>query len=86
MRSSPAGSPRKSTTPSPPAVGGLFYFVAWLVVGGYGGAFTRAPGLSWTLAAAFLALGLARWVHRRHAMPMPPAPALGVQHVGDGDA
>ena len=32
------------------AVGGLFYFVAWLVVGGYGGAFTRAPALSWGLA------------------------------------
>ena len=45
------------------AVGGLFYFVAWLVIGGYGGAFTRAPALSWTLAAAFLALGLARFAH-----------------------
>jgi diguanylate cyclase (GGDEF)-like protein len=46
------------------AVGGLFYFVAWLVVGGYGGAFTRAPALSWGLSAAFLTLGLARFVHR----------------------
>jgi diguanylate cyclase (GGDEF)-like protein len=46
------------------AVGGLFYFVAWLVIGGYGGAFARAPALSWGLAAAFLALGLARFVHR----------------------
>src|SRR5690349_32675 len=46
------------------AVGGLFYFVAWIVVGGFGGAFTRAPGLSWALAAVFLALALARFVHR----------------------
>ena len=46
------------------AVGGLFYFVAWLVVGGFGGAFTRAPALSWALAAAFLALALARFLHR----------------------
>jgi len=46
------------------AVGGLFYFVAWLVVGGFGGAFTRAPALSWTLAIVFLALALARFVYR----------------------
>jgi len=46
------------------AVGGLFYFVAWLVVGGFGGAFTRAPLLSWLLALVFLGLALARFVYR----------------------
>ena len=43
------------------AVGGMFYFVAWLVVGGFGGAFTAEPALSWALAIAFLALALARF-------------------------
>jgi diguanylate cyclase (GGDEF)-like protein len=46
------------------AVGGLFYLVAWLVVGGYGGAFTSHAALSWAMAAAFLVLGLVRFVHR----------------------
>ena len=46
------------------AVGGLFYFVAWLVVGGFGGSFTRAPVLSWVLAVVFLGLALARFVYR----------------------
>jgi diguanylate cyclase (GGDEF)-like protein len=46
------------------AVGGMFYFVAWLVVGGFGGAFSRMPALSWTLAATFLALAVARFFHR----------------------
>jgi diguanylate cyclase (GGDEF)-like protein len=46
------------------AVGGLFYVVAWLVVGGYGGAFMRAPALSWSLAFAFLVLAVARLVLR----------------------
>jgi diguanylate cyclase (GGDEF)-like protein len=46
------------------AVGGMFYFVAWLVVGGSGGAFSRRPALSWALAAAFLALAIARFFHR----------------------
>jgi len=46
------------------AVGGMFYFVAWLVVGGFGGAFTRLPALSWALAAAFLVLALARFRYR----------------------
>jgi diguanylate cyclase (GGDEF)-like protein len=46
------------------SVGGLFYLVAWLVVGGYGGAFGRAPALSWSLAAVFLGLALARFGHR----------------------
>jgi diguanylate cyclase len=46
------------------AVGGLFYLVAWLVVGGYGGAFTHYPAISWGLAAAFLVLALARFWHR----------------------
>jgi diguanylate cyclase (GGDEF)-like protein len=46
------------------AVGGLFYFVAWLVVGGFGGAFSRAPLVSWILAIAFLVFALARFVYR----------------------
>jgi diguanylate cyclase (GGDEF)-like protein len=46
------------------AVGGLFYLVAWLVVGGYAGAFARAPGKSWALAALFLACALVRFVYR----------------------
>ena len=45
-------------------VGGFFYMVAWLVVGGYGGAFTRAPLASWSLAGAFLALAVVRLLHR----------------------
>ena len=43
------------------AVGGMFYVVAWLVVGGFGGAFTAEPALSWALATAFLVLALARF-------------------------
>ncbi|MEO8159962.1 MAG: GGDEF domain-containing protein [Arenimonas sp.] len=46
------------------SVGGLFYLAGWLVVGGYGGAFGRAPVLSWSLAGVFLALALARFAHR----------------------
>lgn len=41
-------------------VGGVFYLVGWLIVAGYGGAFTRAPGLSLLLAGAFLLLAVAR--------------------------
>jgi diguanylate cyclase (GGDEF)-like protein len=46
------------------AVGGLFYFIAWLVIGGFGGAFSRWPVLSWALSAAFFALALARFAYR----------------------
>jgi diguanylate cyclase (GGDEF)-like protein len=53
------------------AVGGFFYMVAWLVVGGYGGAFVRYPGASWALVAVFLVLALVRLVHR----PRPDADA-----------
>ena len=42
------------------AVGGFFYSVAWIVVGGYGGAFTRAPAASWAVAGAFLVLAVVR--------------------------
>ena len=45
-------------------VGGFFYMIAWLVVGGYGGAFARAPGPSWALAAAFGALAFVRLLYR----------------------
>src|SRR4249920_339110 len=46
------------------AVGGLFYVVAWFVVGGFSGAFTRAPLFSWALAFAFFVLAMARLVLR----------------------
>ena len=46
------------------AVGGLFYLVAWLVVGGWGGAFARAPVLSWGLAALFFACAVLRLLLR----------------------
>ena len=45
-------------------VGGLFYLIAWMVVGTYGGAFVRAPARSWILVGAFLLLALARFVRR----------------------
>jgi diguanylate cyclase (GGDEF)-like protein len=38
--------------------------VAWLVVGGYGGAFTRAPRPSWSLAVRSWRWPLVRCVHR----------------------
>ena len=44
--------------------GGAFYLVAWLIVGIYGDAFTRAPLASWFLAAAFAVLAFARFLHR----------------------
>ena len=44
--------------------GGPFYLVAWLIVGIYGGAFTRAPLASWLLVVAFAGLALARFLHR----------------------
>lgn len=44
--------------------GGPFYLVAWLIVGIYGGTFTRAPLASWLLVVAFGGLALARFLHR----------------------
>ena len=44
--------------------GGPFYAVAWLAVGIYGDAFTRAPLLSWVLLIAFIGLAAARFAHR----------------------
>ena len=45
-------------------IGGVFYLAAWLVVGIYGGAFARAPAVSWTLVLAFVGLAIARVVRR----------------------
>ncbi|RZA37321.1 MAG: GGDEF domain-containing protein [Lysobacteraceae bacterium] len=44
--------------------GGPFYAAAWVLVGVYGDAFTRAPLASWGLLIAFLALSLQRFMHR----------------------
>ncbi len=44
--------------------GGFFYAAAWLLVGIYGQAFTRAPIASWTLLLAFLGLATWRFLHR----------------------
>jgi diguanylate cyclase (GGDEF)-like protein len=46
------------------AAGGLFYVVAWGVVGGYGGAFTRAPVISWSLLVGLFALAIVRLLLR----------------------
>ncbi|HVF35557.1 MAG TPA: GGDEF domain-containing protein [Candidatus Saccharimonadia bacterium] len=43
-------------------VGGVFYLVGWLIVGGYGGAFERHRALATLLAAAFMLLAIARHV------------------------
>lgn len=48
--------------------GGPFYAAAWLLVGIYGNAFTRAPILSWGLLLAFIGLTVCRFLHR----PLPP--------------
>ena len=53
-------------------VGGVFYLVGWLIVGGYGGAFTRDPGLALLLAGAFLLLAVAR-----HLVAPPAEPEMG---------
>jgi diguanylate cyclase (GGDEF)-like protein len=45
-------------------IGGLFYLAAWMVVGNYGGAFSRAPTASWLLVLAFTALAMARFARR----------------------
>ena len=44
--------------------GGVFYLIAWLVVGTYGGAFARVPAVSWTLVLVFVCLAIARIVRR----------------------
>ena len=44
--------------------GGPFYAAAWLLIGVYGGAFSRSPLASWGLLLAFLGLSLQRFVHR----------------------
>ncbi len=44
--------------------GGPFYAAAWLLVGIYGEAFSRAPLVSWGLMAAFIGLAAWRFVHR----------------------
>ena len=44
--------------------GGVFYLLAWLVVGIYGDAFARAPLASWWLVLVFIGLTIARFVHR----------------------
>ena len=44
--------------------GGVFYAASWLLVGVYGGAFTRTPLISWALLTAFLGLSVQRFLHR----------------------
>lgn len=57
-------------------IGGAFYLAAWLVVGVYGEAFTHAPLPSWSLAIAFAALALARYLHK------PPVQADDARRMG----
>jgi diguanylate cyclase (GGDEF)-like protein len=45
-------------------IGGFFYMVGWLVVGGYGGAFASEPGPSWALAGVFGGLAVVRLMYR----------------------
>ena len=47
--------------------GGVFYLAAWLIVGVWGGAFSRTPLTSWLLVLVFTALAAARFVHRAPA-------------------
>ena len=44
--------------------GGPFYAAAWLLVGIYGGTFSRAPLASWGLLFAFIGLSAWRFLHR----------------------
>ena len=44
--------------------GGPFYAIAWLLVGLYGGAFSRAPWISWGLLLVFIGLSIWRFLHR----------------------
>ena len=45
-------------------IGGVFYLIAWLVIGSYGGTFQREPLVSWVLVAVFAALAVARFLRR----------------------
>jgi diguanylate cyclase (GGDEF)-like protein len=45
-------------------VGGPFYPVAWVILGAYGGAFTRQPALSWSLLAVFVGFSVLRWLRK----------------------
>ena len=45
-------------------VGGAFYLAGWLLVGFYADAFARSPVSSWLLVLVFVALALARVLHR----------------------
>ena len=52
--------------------GGPFYAAAWLLVGLYGGAFSRAPLVSWGLLLTFVGLAIWRFLHRPlHDAPGP---------------
>ena len=53
--------------------GGPFYAAAWLLVGIYGQAFSRAPLASWGLLLAFVGLATWRFLHRplREGAPAP---------------
>ncbi|MBC7988032.1 MAG: hypothetical protein H7Y19_00405, partial [Luteimonas sp.] len=44
--------------------GGPFYAAAWLLVGIYGDAFSRAPLASWGLLLGFIGLSAWRFMHR----------------------
>ena len=44
--------------------GGPFYAAAWLLVGLYGGAFSRTPLISWILLLALIGLSAGRFLHR----------------------
>jgi diguanylate cyclase (GGDEF)-like protein len=45
-------------------IGGIFYLIAWVVIGSYGGAFQRVPLISWLLVGLFAVLAVARFVRR----------------------
>ena len=50
-------------------VGGPFYPLAWAVLAGYGGAFSRLPVLAWGLLAAFTGLWVLRYLRRPGELP-----------------
>ena len=58
------------------ALGGVFYVLGWLVVGGFARVHAFAPGLGALLLLAFIALALAR---RRPPPPPPGASAAAMQ-------
>jgi hypothetical protein len=55
-------------------VGGAFYLAGWLLVGGYGGAFSTAPIAAWLVVTAFVLLALAR-----HLVRPPTEPGLALR-------